>query len=150
MGFFDRFKSKKERELGATAGSASTTPEKVKAEVKELKAAEKAKKEEPLIATERVSMEAAKVLYAPVVTEKSARAANDSKYTFAVPRTATKVDVSHAVEKAYKVTVTKVNTQRVRGKIVRFGRSLGQEKSWKKAIVTLKAGEKLDVYEGLK
>ncbi|MEI7741052.1 MAG: 50S ribosomal protein L23 [bacterium] len=88
-----------------------------------------------------------RTLIAPVVTEKTADAAGGGRYAFEVKGKATKIDVRRAVEKAYGVHVTKVSTQNVRGKVVRFGRTMGKRSSWKKAIVSLKPGERLDIYE---
>ena len=66
---------------------------------------------------------------------------------FAVDGRATKIDVRRAVEKVFQVKVSSVNVQNVRGKRKRQGRYLGKRSDWRKAIVTLKEGEKIDLYE---
>ncbi|MCA9474610.1 MAG: 50S ribosomal protein L23 [Nitrospira sp.] len=66
---------------------------------------------------------------------------------FAVDGKATKIDVKRAVEKVFQVKVSSVNVQNVLGKMKRQGRYLGKRADWRKAIVTLKSGEKIDLYE---
>ncbi|MFH0928555.1 MAG: 50S ribosomal protein L23 [bacterium] len=153
MGLFDRFKSKKEQELKdkrATTSVPEVAPETVTKTKKEEASEEKlVEKTTELSTVKKLKGEAARILVAPVVTEKSAYQANDSKYTFEVIPKANKIQVKKAIEQAYGVHVTRVNMESVRGKYVRFGRFFGRERSWKKAIVTLKKGERLDVYEGL-
>jgi large subunit ribosomal protein L23 len=85
----------------------------------------------------------------PVLTEKSTtlREAHH-KVAFAVHPSANKIDVKAAVEKMLNVKVVDVNMMKVRGKIKRLGRFAGRKPNWKKAIVTLKPGEKLDIFEG--
>ena len=151
MSIFDRFKSKKEKELGkAEAPKESKKAEKTekapakpaKAEKTELKAKKEVKTE-----VKATKVDVTGIIKAPVVTEKSADMAHDGQYAFEVATPATKIAVRTAIEKAYGVHVVSVRTMIVRGKAVRFGRSVGSRSSWKKAIVTLKAGERLDVYE---
>lgn len=71
------------------------------------------------------------------------------KYVFEVHKEATKAQIKEAVEKAFKVTVTKVNVVRVPGKTKRFGRRRITSSPWKKAIVTLAPGQKITLIEGL-
>lgn len=89
------------------------------------------------------------VLVRPLVTEKGTRQNALNQYAFVVASAATKSDVRHAVHAVYGVTPVHVNMARVRGKSVRYGRTAGTTKAWKKAIVTLKAGDKIQVYEGV-
>lgn len=84
----------------------------------------------------------------PLVTEKSMDLAKFGKYTFKVAKEANKIEIREAVEKLFNVTVLKVNTVSVKGKIVR-GRRMGRTPDWKKAIVTLKPGDKITIFEGL-
>ena len=90
------------------------------------------------------------VLVRPIVTEKSTRAAELNKVTFAIAPKATKKDVKAAVEALFKVDVTKVNTINVEGKIKRFRGKIGQRSTLRKAIVTLAAGQSIDLQAGLK
>ena len=86
------------------------------------------------------------VLLRPLVTEKSlTRAERLNTYTFEVAATANKVQIRNAVQRAFKVTVTAVRTQRVHGKVRRMGRSVGQTADWKKAIVCLKPGDSIEL-----
>ena len=84
------------------------------------------------------------VLIRPVITEKSTMLMEEGKYTFRVPLTANKVQIRQAVEKIFNVKVEKVATIRVLGKTKRMGRTQGKRSDYKKAIVTLKAGESIE------
>lgn len=88
------------------------------------------------------------VLLAPYVTEKSSMSSGELRqYVFKVATDATKHDIKGAVEKLFSVSVSHVRTCNVSGKKVRFGRTFGQRKSWKKAYVTLSAGQEIDLSE---
>lgn len=89
------------------------------------------------------------VILRPIVTEKSAYLAVQSQYIFEVQPRANKVQVKDAIRKMYSITPVSVNIQSVEGKKVRRGRVQGKRKDWKKAIVTLPKGKKIEVYEGV-
>jgi large subunit ribosomal protein L23 len=90
-----------------------------------------------------------KTIVAPVVTEKSsARYAANKEYAFRVHPDATKPQIRHAIEQLFKVTVTDVRTLVVRAKKRTYGRFQGRRPAWKKAIVTLKDGDAIQVFEG--
>ena len=90
------------------------------------------------------------VLKRPLITEKSNLLKEGfNQIVFEVDKKANKVEIKKAVEKLFKVTVVKVHTIHVRGKIKRMGRSLGKKPNWKKAVVTLKEGERVDFFEGV-
>jgi len=90
------------------------------------------------------------VLVRPILTEKSGfQADNLSKYTFEVDGRATRADVKRAVEKAFEVSVTKVNMMLVPGKTRRWGRRVGVSSNWKKAVVTLAEGDSIQLFEGV-
>ena len=89
------------------------------------------------------------VIRRPLVTEKNTSLQAQGKYAFEVTRDANKVMVKGAVEKAFKVTVMSVNMMTVRGKEKRIGRRIVEGSSWKKAVVTLKAGDKIQIFEGV-
>lgn len=72
-----------------------------------------------------------------------------SKVVFEVHQEANKVEIRRAVEALFTVKVADVRTQVVRGKIKRMGRFVGQRSGWKKAIVTLEAGSKIEFFEGV-
>ncbi len=84
-----------------------------------------------------------------VMTEKSASARDAfNQYTFEVDRRANKLDIRDAVEALFKVDVAAVNVANYRGKFKRMGRGKSQLRDWKKAVVTLKEGESIDLFEG--
>lgn len=89
-------------------------------------------------------------LVRPLVTEKSTMASEHGKVVFEIPVDATKDQVKAAVESLYKVTVIKVNTLVQQGKVKRFRGMLGKRKDTKKAVVTLKQGDSIDVMTGIK
>ena len=95
-------------------------------------------------------MELHQIIKKILVTEKSnldRETAN--KYHFEVDRRANKVEIGHAVEKLFKVKVTDVRVFHVLGKKKRMGKVMGQKSSWKKAIVTLAEGSRIEVAEGV-
>lgn len=88
------------------------------------------------------------VLLQPLLTEKiTALRETANKVAFLVRRDANRIEIKRAVESALKVKVERVNTLNMAGKTKRLGRFAGKRPDWKKAIVTLKAGEKLEIYE---
>ena len=70
-----------------------------------------------------------------------------NKVAFLVRRDSNRIEIKRAVESALKVKVERVNVMNVRGKTKRLGRFVGKRPDWKKAVVTLKEGEKLELYE---
>lgn len=86
------------------------------------------------------------VLLRPVITEKSMTETNSGRYTFAVMKDASKLEIAQAVAEAFKVDVRAVNTSTVRGKSRRVGKRVGKKSDWKKAIVTLAAGQRIERY----
>ncbi len=94
-------------------------------------------------------MQLFEVLRRPVVTEKNTALQAQGKYVFEVDKDANKDQIKHAVEKAFKVTVTKVNIMTVRGQEKRVGRRVVAGSPWKKALVTLKSGDKIQIFEGV-
>lgn len=88
-------------------------------------------------------------ILAPHITEKATFASEQNKIIFKVRIEATKGQVKNAVENLFKVDVTKVNMIVVKGKTKRFRGRIGRQNDWKKAIVTLKDGQAVDVTTGL-
>lgn len=86
-----------------------------------------------------------KIIIEPIITEKSVNLSDEGKYTFKVDKKATKNEIKKAVEKLFKVQVEKVNIIKTKPKKVRKGRIEGQKGGFKKAIVTLKKGQKIDI-----
>lgn len=93
-------------------------------------------------------MNLSRVLKAPVVTEKSTLLQEQGKYVFKVDLKASKRDISRAIELAFDVHVSSVNTLRTHGKIKTYGRSRTKQPDTKKAIVTLASGESIQLFEG--
>lgn len=90
------------------------------------------------------------ILLRPIITEKMTILGESRQYAFEVPMSASKIEIGKAVEKKFNVKVTSVRTMVVKGKrktqLTRRGRFEGRTKTWKKAIVTLKEGEKIDYF----
>jgi len=95
-----------------------------------------------------MSLEKAKlanVIQAPVVSEKSSIAAEENnQFVFKVDKSASKLQIKKAVELMFNVEVDSVRVMNVKGKVKRFGRTLGKRSDWKKAYVKLKAGHDID------
>ncbi len=90
------------------------------------------------------------VIKSPVITEKSmAKTAEGNKVVFWVDPSANKKDIKEAVEKAFNVKVITVNTHRMPGKIKRLGKFSGKRPTRKKAYITLKEGDKIEMFEGV-
>ncbi len=89
------------------------------------------------------------VIRRPVVTEKTTlQKEKANQVTFEVSPQANRIEIRRAVESIFKVKVIGVRTAQVQGKIKRRGRILGKRRDWKKAIVTLGPGERIDFFEG--
>lgn len=86
------------------------------------------------------------IIIRPVVSEKSYDLIGQNRYTFEVAKTANKTQIAQAIEEIFGVTVTGVNTMNVTGKPRRVRWVKGKTRSWKKAIVTLKAGDSIDIF----
>ena len=95
-----------------------------------------------------MSLHPAQVLISPVVSEKSYGQIVENRYTFKVHQDAHKTQVRQAVEELFDVHVVAVNVLKVQPKPKRRGLIAGTKRGWKKAIVEVKAGEKIDIFEG--
>lgn len=90
------------------------------------------------------------ILKRPLLTEKGTDQKEAmNKYLFEVDSSANKIQIRSAVEKIFNVKVNDVHTINIKGKVKRVGRNFGKRSDWKKAIVTLKAGEKIEIIEGV-
>ena len=87
------------------------------------------------------------VLVRPLITEKSTRLLEQGQYSFEVHREANKIQIREAVEKTFNVKVKAVNTLNMPRKLRRRGRTVGSVPGWKKAIVSLVAGEQIHIFE---
>jgi large subunit ribosomal protein L23 len=93
-------------------------------------------------------MDARNVVIRPVISEKSYALIAEGKYTFRVNDRAHKTQISHAVEEIFSVKVAGVRTAKVRSKPKRRGLHQGRTRAWKKAIVQLAPGERIELFEG--
>jgi large subunit ribosomal protein L23 len=93
--------------------------------------------------------DAYKIIKRPLITEKSTITKEmHNQLTFEVDRRANKIEVKKAVERIFKVQVEDVRTMNYQGKRKRLGRGEGRRRHWKKAVVTLKPGQKIEFFEG--
>ncbi|MGD9818120.1 MAG: 50S ribosomal protein L23 [Desulfomonilaceae bacterium] len=91
-----------------------------------------------------------KIVRRPLISEKGATLKEENnQLIFEVDKNSNKSEIKKAVERLFKVTVTEVRTQNRQGKPKRLGRFVGRRKDWKKAIVTLKEGDRVDFFEGV-
>ena len=89
------------------------------------------------------------ILFQPLVTEKTTNQAVYGKYSFKVAKNANKIEVKKAVEKAFDVEVDSVNIAVIKGKSKRRGNKVSKNPDWKKAIVSLKPGNEINIFEGI-
>ena len=90
------------------------------------------------------------IIRRPLITEKTTiQKESFNQVTFEVDRKANRVEIKRAVEKIFNVRVAVVRTMQITGKVKRRGRILGKRKDWKKAIVTLMPGERIDFFDGV-
>ncbi len=95
-----------------------------------------------------MSLDARQVLIAPVVSEKSYSLIEENKYSFRVHEKAHKTQVRQAVEELFDVKVEGVNIVKVQPKPKRRGLQRGKKPGWKKAIVRLREGDRIEIFEG--
>jgi len=89
------------------------------------------------------------ILVRPIVTEKNTMLNEVGKYCFEVIQTTNKIEIKRAVEEVFSVHVKQVNIIKVPGKMRRMGKTSGMTRSWKKAVVTLADGERIDLFQGV-
>lgn len=111
----------------------------------EAKKTEAPKSEEKTIQLPATTGDAHRVLIRPIVTEKSSALASHGTYVFVVASSANKHEIKKAVKAVYGATATDVRVMNVQGKVVRSRGGFGRRKDWRKAVVTLKEGQSIDV-----
>ena len=94
-------------------------------------------------------MDASQVIIRPVVSEKSYVLATADKYTFRVHKDANKTQIRQAIEQLFNVGVIEVRTSKVRSKPKRRGVTAGRTRAWKKAVVQVRPGETIPIFQGL-
>jgi len=156
MGFFDRFKKSKEEKKQVMQKKETKVEKKKEATTLKPKAEGSAPvlfKEKKETKTARKKSDdtknAYRVLISPVVTEKATTLVAENKYEFEVASNTNKIEVKKAIKNVYGFEPLEVNIINVRGKRASYGRVEGKRKNWKKAIVTLKKGDKIEIYEGV-
>lgn len=120
-------------------------PEKKVSAKSDAVAAEKAPKSEPMFS--RYSLQ--NIILGPVVSEKSARLHAQHQYVLAIAPRANKIEVKKALKAMYNVDAVSVQMIKIQGKSVRRAGGLGKKNAVKKAVVTLKAGQTISVFEGV-
>lgn len=91
-----------------------------------------------------------RVIVRPLITEKATRLGGEGKYAFEVQRAANKTQIKEAIEKGFDVKVDKVNVMIMKGKSKRIvGNRIKHKPDWKKAVVTLMPGNKIELFEGV-
>jgi large subunit ribosomal protein L23 len=96
-----------------------------------------------------VSQSQTSIIRRPLITEKSTvQKEMSNQVAFEVDRRANKIEIQKAVESQFGVKVIKVRTANFRGKKVRYGRTMGRKSDWKRALVTLAPGERIEFFEG--
>ncbi|MFA6909087.1 MAG: 50S ribosomal protein L23 [Patescibacteria group bacterium] len=155
MGLLDRFK-KKFDSVGKDKQPRNIVAEEKKEKKESTPKDESEKKEQkPKEVKEKKrklkenTQDAYRILVKVLITEKASLLSAQGQYAFAVSPSANKAQVAEAIRHVYGVTPLHVNIMNVSGRKVRFGKTMGTTKAWKKAIVTLKQGDKIDVYEGV-
>ena len=103
----------------------------------------------PIKIEKRADPEAYKIIMKPLITEKATELIQLNKYCFVVPTDASKATVIEKIKNIYGVKPVKVNFIMRPGRIVKSGRHIGTTRSFKKAIVTLAPGQKIEIYEGV-
>jgi large subunit ribosomal protein L23 len=88
------------------------------------------------------------IIIKPIITEKSTDLSEQNKYVFKVAKDANKLIIMQALKELFGVTPEKVNIINVRGKNRRLRYRVGKRSAWKKAIVKLRAGDKIEIFEG--
>lgn len=94
-------------------------------------------------------MDARYLIKRPLITEKTTKLMEENKYCFLVDPKANKTQIQQAIEEIFKVKVKSVNTANILGKVKRMGRYEGRRPSWKRAIVTLEKGSRIEFFEGV-
>ncbi len=147
MGLLDKLK--KDKKEGDKKKSGEKSANAAGAKKESVKRAREDKKTAEEKSAKKRYGNAHRVLVRPLVTEKASVMGALGKYFFEVAGDANKIEIAKAIQDVYGVKPISVNIIRMRGKRVRRGRTIGKRKDWKKAVITLKKGESIKVYEGV-
>jgi len=153
MGILDKIKKTKEEVKEKEAGNKAVVEDTQKTSTKEsTESPKKTEKKTIKKADDKGvsrTLHVNKVLKYPHVSEKSAQDETRGHYTFVVEPTADKTSIKDAVEAVYGVRPVKVRTSHTEGKTVRFGYRSGRRGDWKKAVVIMPKGERINIHEGV-
>ncbi|MCX6740575.1 MAG: 50S ribosomal protein L23 [Candidatus Parcubacteria bacterium] len=162
MGILDRFiktkKTEKAKEVKKETPDVNTEKKQAVKAITEKTSSLKLKTEatKPVANTDKAAKTkkgesdyAFRILSKALITEKATNLVGLNKYSFKVNKSANKIEVKNAMKALYGVEPVSVNIINERGKRISYGRIKGKKSNWKKAIVTLKKGEKIEVYEGV-
>ncbi|PJC01142.1 MAG: 50S ribosomal protein L23 [Candidatus Komeilibacteria bacterium CG_4_9_14_0_8_um_filter_36_9] len=157
MSIFSKFRKEDDQQVAAKAPVVKDDSKKVKDEdlsLSDLQAKDSKKETKPGKAknVKKVLSDTGlsyKWLIKPIITEKATYLGAENKYVLEVNKDANKIEIKKVLKKLYNVDVLKVNVMNRAGRKVRYGKVSGQTKSTKKAIVTLKSGQSIDLYEGV-
>lgn len=176
MGLLDRFKKQSDtkkpekdvKKAPAKKGKVDSAKKKKKPETRSFdpslvpsagketaskKDSSKSKKEAVKTAPKKAKKEdtknAYRVLIRPIITEKASNLGVNGQYVFEVAPDANKVEIKKAIQNLYGVTAIKVRVMNQKARKVQYGRNTGTTKYWKKAIVNLKSGDKIEIHEGV-
>mgnify|MGYP001619992860 CR=1 FL=1 len=152
MGFLDRFKKDKRKQVAPKTAKVVMPEKKAEAKKEALKEKIAEKQQEKKEVTERIAGKADLgygILLHPLLSEKAASAESRGVYTFIVGKNANKIQIKQAIAAVYKVKPVKIRVVNINGKITRQGRSSGRRSDWKKAIITLSKGQSINIHEGV-
>lgn len=147
-GLLQKFKKSEPTAVPATPAVASASAVPAESNVKPAKKMATKTSDSPAAVIGKTA-QAYRILIRPMVTEKAAEMGALGKYVFMVNPKMNKVEVKKAIRSVYGVDPVGVHILNFEGKYVRYGRSFGKRKDWKKAVVTLKPGDKIEIYEGV-
>ncbi len=148
MGLFSKKNTDDKKEADKKSVKKDDVKKTVK-KVKEEKVVKTTKKPVAKKATARPSGYAYRVLIKPIISEKATMGTSLNKYVFEISAKSNKIEVKKAIEEIYGVVPASINVLNQRGKTVRSGRKFGRTKDIKKAVVTLKKGDSIKLYEGI-
>jgi len=149
MGMLDRFNKEKENVPKSSVTKKTADDQKSVKKTTKKTVAKKTETKVEKKAVRMISKKATSTIISPIVSEKTAQLSDANILTFKVAPGANRIEVRNAFRELYKVTPIRVNMINVRGKAVTFGRMSGKRQDYKKALISLAKGTKVDIFEGI-
>ena len=157
MGIFDKFKKKDEKKVDVQSAKVSDANKSLTSQSERNKKVKAVKDDKPKASVAKEAKKETKkdparsrgILVRPLITEKASDLSQYNKHVFEVSVSANKIQIAQAIEDRYGVLPTKINIINNRGRSVRYGRSTGTTRSWKKAVITLPEGKTIKIHEGV-